>query len=81
MEHIYPVFGSNLDWHECCCLIVEQCKDGYARAYALRGLEMIEGSEEARVQAMYVLNNLQYWRGGRSKDVKAYLKHMIKNRG
>ena len=33
--------------------------------------------EELRVQVLYVLSNLAYWRGGRAKEVKAFLKRVV----
>ena len=36
------------------------------------GKQMI--GDELRVQLLYVLNNLAYWRGPRAKEVKAVLK-------
>ena len=36
--------------------------------------------EELRVQLLYVLSNLQYWRGSRAKEVKAVLKKYSERR-
>jgi hypothetical protein len=68
----------DLTFKDCCNLILEQCKNEAAKAYADAGLRMEEGGELARVQALYILNNVMHWRGGRSKDVRAYLKGMVR---
>lgn len=34
--------------------------------------------EEMRVQILYVLSNLQYWKGNRAKEVKKVLKEAVK---
>ena len=52
-------------------------KDGYAKAYADAGLSMSD-PEELRVQTLYVLSNLQYWRGDTAKATKAVLKQFSK---
>ena len=43
-----------------------------AKTYARTGLN--QSGEELRVQLLYVLNNLQYWRGPTAKEVKEILK-------
>jgi len=44
----------------------------WAVNYAQEGLSMT--GEELRVQCLYVLNNIVYWRGGLAKQVRATLK-------
>lgn len=52
----------------------------YARAYAEAalnhpfGVNRVMEGEELRVQLLYILNNLQYWKGERAREVKAVLK-------
>jgi len=48
----------------------------YAKTYAKAGLEMTE--EELRMQVLYVLNNLLYWKGELAKQVKQALKEEYK---
>ncbi len=47
----------------------------YAQAYAQAGLEL-EG-EALKVQVMYVMCNLQYWRGDEARRCKKVLKEFI----
>ena len=44
----------------------------YAQSYAQAGLGMT--GHELKVQVLYVLNNLAYWKGERARAAKAYLK-------
>lgn len=44
--------------------------------YARQGLSM--SGEELRVQCLYVLNNMAYWRGHEAKVVRAVLKEYVK---
>ena len=46
----------------------------YAVGYAEYGMPLTSGTHEAEVQARYILNNLQYWRGDLAKEVRAALK-------
>jgi len=48
----------------------------YAQAYAEAGLSM-EG-DSLRVQILYVLNNLQYWRGEVARRTKKELREVEK---
>jgi len=55
----------------------------YARAYAQAALNHPHNggemeNEELKVQLLYVLNNLQYWKGERAKEVKAILRKAAK---
>lgn len=61
-----------MTYDEACRAVVAEAKDGYARAYANAGIGM--RGEEARVQCLYILNNLSRWRGPLARDVKAVLK-------
>ena len=47
---------------------------GYAQAYAHFGLEARMTGEELRVQVVYALCNLQYWRGDEARKCKKVLK-------
>jgi hypothetical protein len=66
-----------MNFTEACLAIVENRTAkplNYAVAYAGVGLGMEPGTEEARVQALYILNNMTHWRGDLAKTVRAALK-------
>lgn len=48
--------------------------DPYAKTYAQAGLAMETSSHEFRVQMLYVLNNLRFWRHPDAKEVRKILK-------
>ena len=67
-----------LTWEHCCqsVILAAEGKTGgiaYAASYAHAGLFLTHAHEQA-VQALYILNNIQYWRGGDSKAIRAQLK-------
>jgi len=48
-------------------MIVDDCECpalNYAVNYAKAGLEMDEGSDEFRVQCLYLIGNISHWRAG-----------------
>lgn len=47
----------------------------YAQAYAKA---YIQGIDRSDTQIMYILSNLQHWRGDKAKKVKRVLKKVIK---
>jgi hypothetical protein len=49
----------------------------YAVNYAVAGMYMVE-EHTIKVQCLYILNNITYWRGGKSKSVRADLKKLVK---
>jgi len=51
----------------------------YAVNYAKYGLEIKELAE-AKIQALYILNNITYWRGDLAKETRATLKAVAKAR-
>jgi hypothetical protein len=66
-----------MNFHEACLAIVDNRAAkalNYAVAYAEVGLGMEMGTDESRVQALYILNNITYWRGDLAKTVRAALK-------
>lgn len=64
-----------MTFDEACQKIISDPKaDGYAKTYAKAGVGMT--GKEARVQALYILNNLQYWRHPDAKAVRATLKEI-----
>lgn len=66
-----------LAFTECCLRIVKAQKtDGYAKAYAQAVFNEPNPTREwIRVQALYILNNIQHWRGDEAKMVRAELKY------
>ena len=62
-----------LTFHQCCLAILADPKtDPYAKGYAKRGLSL--EAEAWQTQALYILVNLDRWRGETAKEVKAALK-------
>lgn len=62
-----------MTFDEACTAILDDPKaNGYAKAYAKAGLGMT--GEARRVQAIYILNNLVYWRVPIAKKVRKVLK-------
>ena len=47
---------------------------GYAQSYANAALQMQMTDRALEVQLLYVLNNLQQWRGEEAREVKKLLK-------
>ncbi len=67
-----------MTFDEACQKIISDPKvDGYAKAYAKAGLGM--NGRVQQVQALYILNNLQYWRHPDAKAVRATLKEIGKS--
>jgi len=68
-----------LTMRQCCEAILQSANEkalNYAVAYARHGLAC-EGYE-AKVQALYILNNMTHWRGPMAKAVRASLKTIAK---
>lgn len=70
---------SEMTFDECCMEVLRASRENpknsglqYAAAYASAGIGMT--GEERRVQALYILNNLQTWRGNRAREIKAQFK-------
>ena len=65
-----------MTFQECCNSIIahqDQPSLNYAVGYAKAGRHMTD-PHEIRVQALYILNNMSYWRGDIAKEVRASLK-------
>lgn len=58
--------------HACQRILASAKANGYAKAYARAGIGL--RGEAAKVQALYILNNIQHWRGEDSKACRAVLK-------
>ena len=50
----------------------------YAVNYAKHGLFNIGSEYEAKIQALYILNNMTHWRGDLAKETRAMLKEVAK---
>lgn len=64
-----------LSFDECCNAIIKNRHEkslNYAVNYARAGLGMT--GQEAKVQALYILYNMTYWRGETAKAVRESLK-------
>lgn len=59
-----------------CKSVLVNCNDEYAKSYAKGGIEQCFTQEEMRVQCLYILNNMQYWRGAIAKSVRVDLRTM-----
>jgi hypothetical protein len=64
-------------WRLYCRTVVHECNNEYAKAYAQAGLAMTDPHEIA-VQALYILNNIQHWRGLAAKQIRTNLKQIAK---
>lgn len=67
-----------MSFAEVCKIVFEECNNPYAKTYAKAGLRMTD-PYEVKVQALYILSNLTYWRGARAKEIKAVLTEYTKN--
>ena len=66
-------------FHQACQNIIDNKNQkalNYAVNYARQGLEM-SGILSARVQALYILNNIRYWRGPIAKESRNILKNFV----
>lgn len=60
------------------CHAILRCDraNGSAKAYAKAGLGLAHDPNARRVQALYLLSNIQGWRGPQSKEARAALKRI-----
>jgi len=66
-----------LTFDEACKIILDDPKaDPYAQAYAKRGIGMT--GQARRVQALYILSNLERWRSPHGKEVRKVLQEYTK---
>ena len=67
---------THLTFRQCCEAVVanqEERSLNYAVNYAKYGLT-ISDPHEAKIQALYILNNMTRWRGEQAKQVRISLK-------
>jgi hypothetical protein len=72
---------AHMSFAECCDTIIRHSNEralNYAVNYAKAGRHMT--GDEARVQALYILNNMTHWRGDTAKRVREALKIIGKER-
>jgi hypothetical protein len=68
------------DFHKACRVVLKSATGAYsdyAKAYASAGLSMRD-DEEIRVQCLYILNNIGYWRGEEARVTKEILRRLSK---
>jgi len=69
-----------IDFHKCCQNIIDNQEAkalNYAVNYAKAGLYMTD-KREAKVQSLYLLNNMTHWRGDLAKVTREQLKLITK---
>lgn len=70
-------------FHTACRAVLADSKApslNYAIGYARAGLTM-HITEECRVQALYIVNNITHWRHPQAKEVRAILKKLGDRKG
>jgi len=72
--------AGQLSFEQCCRLVLEHCPDEYAKTYAHAGLDprLMLDNEYRRVQCLYVLSNMDRWRGDVAKRVRVNLQRLSK---
>jgi lysylphosphatidylglycerol synthetase-like protein (DUF2156 family) len=65
-----------MTFYEACKLVVASCNNEYAKSYAQAGVDYNMTGHEAKVQALYILNNITHWRGSVAKEVRTELKRI-----
>ena len=76
----YNDYDDFKDFYLACQNIVDNADQkslNYAVNYAKAGLLMTNG-HEARVQILYILNNMTHWRGDLAKETRATFKRLVK---
>lgn len=71
------------DFHRACNNIIDNSDQkalNWAVNYAAKGL-MIFNRHEAKIQSLYILNNITHWRGDVAKETRQTLKTFIKEVG
>jgi hypothetical protein len=71
------VMGTEAFFEACQRIARNENCDPYAKAYAKAGIAMCRNytMEAIKVQSLYLLSNLTYWRGEEAKKVKNVLRH------
>ncbi len=68
------------EFHKACQSIVDNREEkalNWAVNYAKHGLT-IQGSYEAKIQALYIISNITRWRGDVAKETRAILRKLTK---
>lgn len=58
----------------CRTVLTDPRTNAFAKAYAASGITCCRSEAEMRAQALYMLSNLQHWRGETARETKAVLK-------
>jgi hypothetical protein len=78
---VYAMTQAHLSFAECCDAIIKHSNVNalnYAVNYAKAGRNM--AGKDARVQALYILNNITQWRGEEATRVRSALKIISKEK-
>lgn len=67
----------NTDFYAACRAVFDNCPDTYAKSYARAGLTLSD-RHAIHVQALYILNNMQHWRGEEARQVRTILREYAK---
>ena len=69
-------------FHKLCKTVIQSANaDDYAKSYAMRGLHICEDQHAIRSQILYILSNLDYWRGVEARETKLAFKLCIRDSG
>lgn len=69
-----------LDFKKACHTTLSHCNSEYAKSYARHGLKCYT-ENEMRVQALYILCNINDWRGTAANEVRGVLKAISQREG
>lgn len=59
-------------FHQACKIIYMTCPNLIAKSYARAGLSLTT-CEAQEAQALYILSNLNFWRGEEAKAIRSFL--------
>jgi len=77
--------GNKFEIFRACCTAIVRNRDvkalNYCVNYAQTGIHLAGARDEheCKVQCLYILNNMQYWRGELAKTVRRNLKRLAKD--
>jgi hypothetical protein len=65
----------NLSVDKAIQIAISECPDAYAQTYLRAANQAVEfGVEGLKIQLLYALNNMAYWKGPTARQVKKVLK-------
>lgn len=65
------------NFHDACKVVFMGCPNLIAKSYARTGLSLTT-SDAQEAQALYILSNINFWRGEDAKLVRAWLRKFAK---